>query len=154
MCGIIDVNVLGEALRGRPSEAGPRFVAWASSGGTKLVVSRAMLAEIDSYKFRLWFQQGMAANRVRRVPDESVDPLAEKLREEGGCRSDDEHIIALAQVSGARLLYGNDRALQQDFRDAALISRPRGKVYSTLNGKEFTKTHRSLLSRNVCAGGC
>ena len=154
MCGIIDVNVLGEALGGSPTEAGPRFVAWASSGGTKLVVSRASLAEIRSGKFRLWFQQGMAANRVRQVADETVEARTKILREEGKCRSDDEHILALAQASRARLLYTNDPALQRDFGDPALISGPRGKVYSTRRGKAFGRTHRSLLSRNVCEDGC
>ncbi len=154
MCGIIDVNVLAEALRGDPSEAGPRFVVWASSGGTKLVVSRELLTEIESPKFRHWFQQGVAANRVRQVADELVDLRTQNLRQEGSCRSDDEHIIALAQVSRARLLYANDLALQQDFGDPELINGPRGKVYSTLRGKQFTRTHRAILSRNVCAGGC
>lgn len=153
MCSIIDVNVVGEALGGSPSEAGPRFIGWIVDGGSKLVVSNALLAEIKSYRARVWFREGIAAERVRQVADGMVDPRADVLRKEALCRSDDEHVIALAQVSRARLLYANDRALQQDFRDPALIDLPRGSVYSTLRGKEFTATHRSLLSRSVCADG-
>ena len=36
------------------------------------------------------------------------------------CRSNDPHVIALAQINGARLLYSNDEALQKDFGDKRL----------------------------------
>jgi predicted nucleic acid-binding protein len=44
------------------------------------------------------------------------------------CKSDDPHIIALAQVSGARLLCSYDEDLGTDFTNSALI-KPRGRVY-------------------------
>ena len=43
--------------------------------------------------------------------------------------SNDFHIIALAQLAGARMLYSRDRELHQDFRNSKLVDRPRGKVY-------------------------
>ena len=59
-------------------------------------------------------------------------------------------LLALAQVSGARLLYSNDKDLQQDFKDSRLIH-PEGYVYSTLKGKELTSTHkRHLGRRDLC----
>lgn len=73
MCGIIDVNVLGEALGGDPSEAGPRFIVWVSIGRERLVVSKALLREIGSYGAKVWLQQGIAANRVKEVADGLVD---------------------------------------------------------------------------------
>ena len=67
------------------------------------------------------------------------------------CESDDPHIIALAQISGARLLYTNDLALQRDFRKRDLIADPRGKVYSTHRRDDYTEAHRKLLSnRTLC----
>ena len=51
------------------------------------------------------------------ISDEAVDSEAETLQSQGVCRSDDEHVLALASVSGARLLFTNDNALQDDFRD-------------------------------------
>ena len=154
MCGIIDVNVLGEALGGTPSEAGPRFVVWASFGGERLVVSRELLAEVGSEEAKIWLAQGVASNRVKQVAEELVVPRTEELRRDRSCRSDDEHIVALGQVSKARLLYTNDGDLQSDFTDAKLINSPRGKVYSTRKGKEFRRTHERLLNRRICAGGC
>ena len=69
------------------------------------------------------------------------------LQDEGQCRSDDPHVLALAIVSGARLLYSNDAALQRDFKDKRLIDSPRGKVYSTLEGNNFQRAHQRLLQR-------
>ena len=45
------------------------------------------------------------------------------------------HVLALAQVSGARLLYSNDQTLQRDFKNSKLIKNPRGNVYTTLRNK-------------------
>ena len=61
------------------------------------------------------------------------------------CRSNDQHIIALAHVGGARLLYSNDGDLHDDFDDKGLIDNPRGKVYSTRKKKNFTRAHERLL---------
>jgi len=60
-------------------------------------------------------------------------------------------IVALAQVSGARLLYSNDRNLQQDFGNKAFIDKPRGKVCSTLESGDLTKVHKGLLlNKGLC----
>ena len=81
--------------------------------------------------------------------DGDVNARTEELQAEAALRSDDPHVIALAQVSGSRLLYSNDRALQQDFRDKALIDNPRGSVYSTLRSKKFTRSRKDqLVARN------
>ena len=45
------------------------------------------------------------------------------------CRSNDEHIIALARISGARLLCSEDIKLHADFKNKSLINSPRGKIY-------------------------
>lgn len=68
-------------------------------------------------------------------------------------QSDDPHILALAVVSGARLLYSNDRLLQHDFKNLALINQPRGKVYSTLVNDTFDQAKRRLLRKaRPCRG--
>ena len=78
---------------------------------------------------------------------DEVDTQTEKLKDDGKYKSDDPHILALAQLSDVRLLYTNDGDLQQDFGDKNLIDNPRGKVYSTRVNKSFTPAHKSLLSR-------
>ena len=73
-----------------------------------------------------------------RILDKSeVDARTEQIQNEGSCTSDDPHVIALAQVSRARLLYSNDGDLQKDFKNKRLIDQPRGKVYSTIKNKKL-----------------
>ena len=80
------------------------------------------------------------------MTDETVDDHAAGLRGEGVCRSNDLHVIALALVSGARLLYTNDRALIDDFGNREIVARPRGKIYTTARTAHVTDTHRRLLA--------
>ncbi|MDE0306934.1 MAG: hypothetical protein OXI87_18940 [Albidovulum sp.] len=47
------------------------------------------------------------------------------------CESNDQHVLALARISGARLLYTNDQKLMDDFKNTELVSTPKGKVYRT-----------------------
>lgn len=53
-----------------------------------------------------------------------------KLKQSGLCKSDDAHILALARISRARILYSYDRALHRDFKNRALIH-PKGQIYQT-----------------------
>jgi predicted nucleic acid-binding protein len=45
--------------------------------------------------------------------------------------SNDSHILALAKVSGARVLHTRDDALMKDFKNSHLISKPKGRCYSS-----------------------
>lgn len=63
--------------------------------------------------------------------------------------------FALALVSGARLLYSDDGDLNDDFSNPDIISRPGGRVYTTLESESgnFTPRHRKLLeTKNLCGG--
>ena len=65
--------------------------------------------------------------------------------------SDDEHVLALALVSGARLLYTNDAALISDFKNRTIVATPRGKIYTTAENDNVTAAHLRLLAdRNLC----
>ena len=151
MCAIVDVNVSHEVFGTNRPKAGERFFERLNSGSLHLVVSRKLLAELDYGKAQQWIQQGINAGIVHQETTGTVDEREEELSREGRCLSNDAHIIALAQISGARLLYSNDRALHEDFRNKRLIDRPRGKVYSTNERKDFTGIHARLLNnRNLC----
>ena len=83
-----------------------------------------------------------------------MDSKTRQLANEDVCHSDDEHVVAVAQLSSARLLYTNDRDLQRDFNNKALIDQPRGKVYTTRTRDDLTKGQRRLLAnRNLCKPG-
>ena len=155
MCAIVDVNVSHEIFGDNRPEAGEKFFKWLDSGSLRLVVSRKLLAELNYGKAQQWIRQAILAGKVRQEASGTVDDKEEELRKEGACRANDTHVIALAQISGARLLYSNDKDLHEDFGNKRLIDRPRGKVYSTNEHKNFTQAHGRLLNnRNLCRNRC
>ena len=113
-----------------------------------MVVGGRLLSELNKLSaFRQWAQAASLSGTMRTENDEKVAARAEELEERGACRSDDPHVVALAQVSGARLLYSNDINLHRDFTNKNVVDDPRGKVYSTNKSKEFTDAHQRLLRR-------
>ena len=146
MCAIIDNNVLSEAFGTKKTEAGAAFLEAVEERGLKLVVGGELLEELDGNStFREWRRTAIQYGKVHIEDEQEVKSLTDELEAQGICESNDHHVIALAQISGARLLFSNDDALQLDFTSASLINGPRGKVYSTVVHKNLTKIHRQLL---------
>ena len=115
-----------------------------------LTAGGKLLNELEnaSGDFKKWVLQAKISGKIRFIEKDQVNVQEQGIRHTSVCSSNDSHIIALAQVSGARLLYSNDRKLQQDFKNKGLIDNPRGKVYSTNQGREdFSDGHRRLLAR-------
>lgn len=151
MCAILDANVASQVFGDNRPEAGVKFFEWIDHGHGRLVVGRVLRNELIHTRARNWLEQAFRSGRVKIVAGRSIDEQTRKLCEKGICRSDDSHIIALAQIATSRLLYSNDIDLQRDFKDKNLINKPRGKVYSTIKNDHFTKVHRRLLSqRDIC----
>lgn len=155
MCAIVDNNVRHEVFGSAPTEAGQYFLDWLERGDGMLAVGGRLLRdELSGYQnFNVWLVQALLAGQARRVNDGEVDAATEKLKRLRICRSDDEHVLALAQVSGARLLYSNDRELQRDFRDRQIIEGARGRIYTTVDRSDVRRSHRELLRRtDLCDG--
>lgn len=155
MCAILDANVAGQVFGADRPAAGREFFDWIDSGSGRLVAGGKLLRELDRNRaFREWRLQAVLAGRITLLNDEAVDRRAARLEQEDACRSNDEHVIAVAQLGGPRLLYSNDGDLQDDFADKGLIDRPRGKVYSTKERQDLRPEHRKLLAnRNLCRSG-
>ena len=156
MCAIVDTNVYHQVFStGSQSSAGKYFLDWLMrrNGGT-LVSGGGHLRELNRIAdFKRVFAERLQAGRARRIPDETVDAETEALRSSDICRSNDEHVIALATVSGARLLFTNDNALQDDFRDRQIIGGTQGRIYTTQLSGRVSSTHRNLLQRrDLCDG--
>ena len=80
---------------------------------------------------------------------EAEESVARRLND-----SDDEPMYwHWHEVSGARLLFTNDHALQQDFQNPReIITGTRGRIYTTVERNDVRRTHRNLLRRNdLCA---
>ena len=150
----MDASVVGEMFSGDDNSAGKAILTWLNDRKGTMVVGGKLLKELNrgSNKFAEWARQALLREVVRRVDDTKVDERTTQLIRGGACKSNDPHIIALAQVGGARLLYSNDGDLHQDFRDRTLVDNPRGRVYSTRVNKDFTSTHRRLLQRRDLCG--
>ena len=153
MCAILDANVANEVFGDESHKAGEKFRQWITVGRGRLVVGGKLTDELAqaSRKFRQWVLTAQAQGKIIRQSDETVNNREKNLIEAGDCMSNDAHIIALAQISGARLLYSHDKTLHKDFRNKQLIDNPRGKIYSTLKGSDFLEGHRNLLAnRDLC----
>ena len=152
MCAIVDNNVANEVFGRKAPEAGRHFRRWLGSRNGRLVVGGRLLEELrGSSEFREWFQQNELSGRLLQVNAEEVGREEEGIKRSKLQTSDDEHVLALAVASGARLLYTNDSLLMDDFRNRNIISGTPGKIYTTKDRKDFRPTHKKLLGmKNLC----
>lgn len=66
---------------------------------------------------------------------------AEEAMVKDECWSNDPHVIALARISGARVLCASDRRLKDDFTNPALINSPVGGIYETSADSSLLRHH-------------
>ncbi len=148
MCAIVDNNVRDQVFGNNRPGAGEFFFNWLEERGGRLIVGGELLRELSGYSnFTDWLPGAIRSGRVSIIPDQAVDAETESLRAEGVCRSNDEHVLALARLSGARLLFTNDNDLQDDFRDRSIVGGVRGRIYTTSERTDVRRTHRDLLNR-------
>ena len=153
MCAIVDANAGSEVFGDAFSPAGQRFFEWINKGKGQLVADGKLLVELEKLtKFKEWSQKARLSGILRAENTVEVDVRTNEIRNSGMCRSDDPHVVALAQISGARLVFTNDKRLHRDLKNKNLIDNPRGKIYSTNDDdKSFTREHQGLLRmKNLC----
>ena len=152
MCAIVDASVSHEVFGDNRTEAGIHFFDWLSGEQGKLVVGGKLRRELElSEKTQRLLRELLLAGKATEIPDQKVESEVIALRKEQICSSNDEHVLALARVSGARLVFTNDQDLQDDFRNRQILGGVRGKVYTTLVNKHITSVHRKLLrDRDLC----
>ena len=146
MCAIIDANVSHQVFGENRPPAGEEFFKWLNKGKGRLVVGGKLRLELYQTRFHLCEREAFRRGFIQEFNDEEVIEKALELRDSRACKSNDAHVIALAQVSGARLQYSNDADLQSDFGSKSLVDNPRGKVYSTRRYRDFKRSHRNLLT--------
>ena len=152
MCGIVDANVANEVFGEDCSPAGGRFFDWLASPRGQLVVGGELRRELSrDHRFVRWLGSAIRYGRARTISDEAVGERADDLRRRDICKSNDEHVLALAIASAARLLYTNDNLLMDDFRNRNIVPGLPGKIYTTRDRKDFRPAHKKLLGmRNLC----
>ena len=154
MCAIVDANVAHEVFGDNPTPAGKHFFDWLArrNGGT-LAAGGRLLRELNNHsQFRRIFRERTLAGRAKLVTDDEIASALNDLPNEL-VESNDHHVLALANASGARLLFTNDNALQDDFRNRRIIGGTRGRIYTTGRNKNVSSAHRRLLQRqDLCDG--
>ena len=143
MCAIVDTNILHDVFDTNRSQAGEHFYKWLIRKGT-VVVGGRLRREVPR-KWQSLFSEMQQKGTARNIPDKEVDIEETRIKTEVSYDSDDEHVLALALVSGARLLYTNDVDLQDDFRNRDILRD--GKVYTTRKYQDVRTSHKKLLRR-------
>lgn len=146
MCLIVDAN-RAHVLFGQPdSEDAVPIWEWLKKKGI-LVYGGQLASELGRHdQARRLLLQLRRAGRAVLEDEEAVKLEESRVHATGECSSNDQHVVALALVSGARVLYTEDQALMDDFRNPRLV-KPKGRIYRRAE-------HRKLLShRSGCRGG-
>src|SRR5438034_7703123 len=104
MCLIIDANY-AHRVYPKPDKDGLVIQTALVDGRARLVYGGKLAEEYTMMvEFRRWLVGLSRAGRARKVSDAEVERVTTDLVRTGGYVSDDPHIIALARVSGVRLL--------------------------------------------------
>lgn len=141
MCIIVDANLASLVFSKDVNDDFKPVIDWLTlpRKDGKLVYGGQLAAELGEVGTARRFVKSLQqAGRARFIPDN--DMAEESRRVAGQCVSNDTHVIALARVSGARILCSHDKDLHTDFTNPILITKPRGRVYQNI-------THRYLLQR-------
>ena len=148
VCAILDASVSGHVFgSGRP-RAGRQFFDWLETSSARLVVGGRLYIELArNRKFEKWAEVAIADGRLIPFGADQVVAEEDSLPVEQ-LRSDDAHVIALARIGRARILYSNDGALCEDFKDPAFVTTPRGRIYPTGESDNAARRRRNLLRRN------
>lgn len=145
MCIIVDANRLG-GLLSDPADADAAPVrAWLERGGRIVYSTGGAFAREVRGRMRDRLLTYARAGKAEYVPADQLADDERTLTTRRDRRSDDPHVLALARKAGVRLLYTGDRNLMADFKNKALIDRPRGRVYTGA-------ANAGLLTATACAG--
>lgn len=119
---IIDANKISHCV-GNNNEALPILRALVKNkacmvyGGTKLLTEYSRHSQ-----FLRLVQELKSKGSAILIPLIDIDREEQKFVDSGLMASDDPHILALASVSGARLLYTEDAELIRDFKNRLILS--------------------------------
>lgn len=143
MCLIVDANCASMTFRDRPSEDFLPVIEALFAGNARLVLGGTKLRE-EYGRIGAALRAVASLDRAGKVihaPDVKVDMDAAVVAATGECKSDDEHIVALVRVSGARLVCTRDLALHQDLANKNLIPTPRASIYQKASHAPLIRRH-------------
>jgi choline dehydrogenase-like flavoprotein len=140
MCIVIDANAASDVANG--TDAAKPILNKMAKGNLRVVAGAKLKRELLRTNFRGIYRQMVLAGRLIEFEEATVT-AEEIVVRAAGCRSDDPHVLALARVSGARILFSRDQRLHTDFKNEEII-RPKGSVYQD-------SSHQHLLHEDACS---
>lgn len=147
MCLIIDANLAHEILKQpTPTKFLPLFNWLTQQTGGMVVIGGKLTEELyQTESVKRFLVMLNRQGRARVIPKEAVEKEVAGIT--ALCVSNDAHVVALARVSGARLLCSHDTALHQDFINQQLIHNPPGHIYQN-------ESHKHLLAKCGHTSAC
>jgi rRNA-processing protein FCF1 len=135
MCIIVDTNAAHD-LSG-PTPDGSPVLRWLLYGKGGLVVGGNLRREL-SKSMRGTLVVLNRAGRLWSIDDGAVEKMADRIKRT--CVSNDSHVLAVAAISGCRLIFTKDKKLHKDAKNKKLLDPP-AAIYKS-------KAHQHLLT--VC----
>jgi hypothetical protein len=141
MCVILDTNTFHKFRNPKDEDMEPVW-KWLDNRNGKIVYSNTEKFENEWEKGGMSHlrDQMMRAGQLKLI-SQGVQEKADELK--GKIASNDEHIIALALITGVKVLISyrkGDKDLFTDFKNRDLV---RGKVYTR-------KAHARMLTKDTC----
>src|SRR5690242_10418044 len=104
MCIIVDANVAHEFGRTSTDEAGA-ILEWLMNGGGVVAAGGKVKKELVQTRFKNIYHTLLVAGKLYQYDDKEVNLAEANIIAKKSLRSDDAHVLALAQVSLCRLLF-------------------------------------------------
>ncbi len=145
---IIDNDVIGKVFIQNNDDYLPVKNALINYRNIMVYGGKLLREYILSLKIRRILIRYDQSGRARKYSDTDTDKETIIIKKLQLCKSNDEHIIALARISRARVLCSGDKDLHADFKNKYLIDSPRGKIYQNLKHLDVLKDDcANFLSR-------
>lgn len=141
MCLIVDACVSHKVFAAPFAAEAKPIWAWLMRDG--VIVYGGLLAEElgHSKEIRRRLVELRRSGRAFLEDEKAIQAEKDRVIAEGRLESNDSHIIALARVSGARVVFTSDSALVRDFTNPRVL-RPRGRAYKGKSSHERLLRHR------------
>jgi hypothetical protein len=144
VCVIIDANRVSATFGSPPCKDAVPILDWIARGGGKLVYGGGLASEYAKVQSAFHFVNELRrAGRAFELRKDEVHAEGQLVTAKFDLKSDDPHILAIARLSGARVLFSQDKNLHHDFRNSAIVAKPRGRVYKSREHAGFLHHDRS-----------
>jgi hypothetical protein len=139
-CVIIDANVANTFFLQDDADGAPLW-SWIDKGARIATGGKNWIEINHKTENKRSLLELKRSGKIINYGASAVEVEERKILAAGVCTSNDQHVIALAKVSGARVLYSHDAALIEDFKNKTLIDKPRGKIYSSKKNAAVLKSN-------------